>query len=45
MEVIFIEGKIDMEKNINLLNDDCIEIMKYIPDKSINMIFTDLPYN
>ena len=34
-----------MNKNINLLNDDCLEIMKDIPNKSIDMIFTDLPYN
>ena len=45
MEVIFIEGRIDMKRNINLLNGDCLEIMKDIPDKSIDMIFTDLPYN
>lgn len=45
MEVIFIKGKIDMDKSINLLNGDCIEVMKDIPDRSIDMIFTDLPYN
>lgn len=28
-----------------LLKGDCIELMKDIPDKSIDMICTDLPYN
>mgnify|MGYP001029167819 FL=1 len=23
---------------------DCLELMKYIPDKSIDMILCDLPY-
>lgn len=45
MEVIFIEGRIDISKDINLLNGDCLGVMKDIPDKSIDMIFTDLPYN
>ena len=27
-----------------LLQGDCIELMKKIPDKSIDMILTDLPY-
>lgn len=29
---------------IKLYNTDCIEIMKNIPDKSIDMILCDLPY-
>lgn len=29
---------------INLYNGDCLEIMKEIPDKSIDMILCDLPY-
>lgn len=29
---------------INLLHGDCLELMKDIPDKSIDMILTDLPY-
>ena len=29
---------------IRLLKGDCLEIMKTIPDKSINMILCDLPY-
>lgn len=28
----------------NLYNGDCLEIMKTIPDKSIDMILCDLPY-
>jgi DNA modification methylase len=29
---------------LNLNNGDCLEIMKTIPDKSIDVIFCDLPY-
>lgn len=32
------------DKNGMLFNDDCLEIMKNIPDKSIDMILCDLPY-
>ena len=31
-------------KDIQLLNGDCLELMKDIPDKSIDMILCDLPY-
>lgn len=31
--------------NIQLYQGDCLEIMKQIPDKSIDMILCDLPYN
>lgn len=31
-------------KNIELWNGDCLELMKDIPDKSIDMILCDLPY-
>ena len=38
----------DIEKNVNnrlkLLNGDCLEIMKNIPDKTIDLICCDLPY-
>ena len=30
--------------NIKLLQGDCLELMKDIPDKSIDMILCDLPY-
>ena len=33
-----------MESEIKLLQGDCLEIMKEIPDKSIDMIICDLPY-
>lgn len=29
---------------IQLLHGDCLELMKDIPDKSIDMILCDLPY-
>lgn len=32
------------EKMINLLHGDCLELMKQIPDKSIDMVLCDLPY-
>lgn len=31
--------------NIELWHGDCLELMNNIPDKSVDMIFTDLPYN
>ena len=27
-----------------LINADCLEVMKYIADKSVDMILCDLPY-
>ncbi|KRL07956.1 DNA-methyltransferase [Liquorilactobacillus hordei] len=33
-----------MSKNLVLLKGDCLELMKKIPDKSIDMILCDLPY-
>jgi len=30
--------------NIKLYNGDCLEVMKIIPDKSVDMILCDLPY-
>ena len=33
-----------MNENIKLLQGDCLELMKDIPDKSIDMILADLPY-
>lgn len=29
---------------INLYNDDCLEVMKHLPDKSIDLILADLPF-
>ena len=33
-----------MNENIKLINGDCLEEMKNIPDKSVDMILCDLPY-
>ena len=33
-----------MEEQYRLYNGDCLEIMKDIPDKSIDLIVTDPPY-
>ena len=33
-----------MVVEIKLLHGDCLELMKEIPDKSIDMILCDLPY-
>jgi len=34
-----------MEQYINkVIQGDCLEVMKEIPDKSIDMILCDLPY-
>ena len=30
--------------NIELWQGDCLELMKSIPDKSVDMILCDLPY-
>lgn len=33
-----------MKENVQLYKGDCLEVMKDIPDKSIDMILCDLPY-
>ena len=33
-----------VDKDINLWNGDCLELMSHIPDKSVDMILCDLPY-
>ena len=33
-----------MNGNINIFNNDCLEEMKNIKDKSIDLIFTSPPY-
>ena len=35
---------VDLNKEINLIQGDCLEKMKEIPDKTIDMILCDLPY-
>ena len=34
-----------MNSKISLKNGNCIEILKRLPDGSVNMIFADPPYN
>ena len=34
----------DLKNEIELIKGDCLEVMKDIPDKSIDMILCDLPY-
>jgi len=35
-----------MQDLINKIhNADCLELMKEIPDKSIDLVLTDIPYN
>ena len=41
--IIGIYGGIEMKLN-TIYNGDCIEGMKSIPDKSVDMILTDIPY-
>lgn len=33
-----------INEDINLWQGDCLKLMEYIPDKSVNMILCDLPY-
>lgn len=33
-----------MESEIKLYQGDCLELMKEIPDKTVDMILCDLPY-
>lgn len=35
---------IEQEDNIKIMNGDCLELMKTIPDNSVNLILCDLPY-
>lgn len=34
-----------MSVSVRLLKGDCLELMKSIPDKSIDLLLTDPPYN
>lgn len=36
--------KYKIDKNINLWQGDCLELMSHIPDKSVDMVLCDLPY-
>lgn len=33
-----------MDNNINLYNEDCMEVLKRLPDNSVDLIVTDPPY-
>lgn len=35
----------ELKDNFQLYNGDCLEIMKDIPDKSVNLVLIDPPYN
>jgi site-specific DNA-methyltransferase (adenine-specific) len=34
-----------IQNNYELIYDDCFNVLSYIKDKSVNLIFADLPYN
>ena len=34
-----------MTSKIQLYQGDCLEVMKNIPDKSVDLVLTDPPYN
>ena len=34
-----------MTSNIQLYQGDCLEVMKNIPDRSVDLVLTDPPYN
>ena len=36
---------LDLSKDINLFNGDCLEVMKSIPDNSVDLVLTSPPYN
>ena len=49
MEYKFLTRQEVMENHMEivantLVQGDCLELMKYIPEKSIDMILCDLPY-
>lgn len=33
-----------MDNNISLYNEDCMEVLKRLPDNSVDLIVTDPPY-
>lgn len=35
---------IELDNHIKIINGDCLELMKTIPDNSVNLILCDLPY-
>ena len=43
-KVLNYNGRLDEMSKIDLRQGDCLELMKEIPDKSVDMILTDPPY-
>ena len=37
-------SKIDLSKSVNLFQGDCLEVMKGIPDGSVDLILTEAVY-
>lgn len=37
-------SEIDLTKKLNLIQGDCLEVLKQLPNKSIDLILTDPPY-
>ena len=35
---------IDLSKRCNLIQGDCLEVLKELPDESIDLVLTDPPY-
>lgn len=45
LDLINLEGGAYKSKELlHIVNDDCIKVMKHIPNKSISLILCDLPY-
>lgn len=43
-EAVKVLDEVDLTKKVNLFHDDCLNILKALPDKSIDLILTDPPY-
>ena len=35
---------LDLSENNNLFNGDCLEVMRGIPDRGVDLVLTDPPY-
>jgi len=35
---------IDISKKCNLIQGDCLEVLKELPDESVDLVLTDPPY-
>lgn len=42
--VKLLEALLCLRRNMKLLNGDCLEIMRELPDKSVDLVITDPPY-